>query len=38
MIVADRVMVMQKGRIKRVFDTVPTEEVLLKEMIEVSNE
>jgi ABC-type sugar transport system ATPase subunit len=38
LIVADRIMVMQKGRIKRVFDTVPTEDLLLKEMIEVSNE
>lgn len=38
LIVADRIMVMQKGKIKRVFDRLPTEDILLKEMIEVSNE
>ena len=38
LVVSDRVMVMQKGKIKRVYDTPPTEDILLKEMIEVNNE
>lgn len=38
LVVADRVLVMQKGRIKRSFAVPPTEDILLKEMIEVNDE
>jgi ribose transport system ATP-binding protein len=38
LVVSDRVMVMQKGKIKRVYSTSPTEEMLMKDMIEVNNE
>jgi len=38
LVVSDRVMVMQKGKVKRLYDAPPTEDILLKEMIEVNNE
>lgn len=38
LMVSDRVMVMQKGRIKCEYTTPPAEDVLLKDMIEVNNE
>ncbi len=36
--VSDRVLVMQKGKAKRLYETPPSEDELLKEMIEVNNE
>ncbi len=36
--VSDRVLVMQKGKAKRLYETPPGEEELLREMIEVNNE
>ena len=36
--VSDRVIVMQKGKRKRIYDIPPSEDELLKEMIEVNNE
>ncbi|OQB98998.1 MAG: Ribose import ATP-binding protein RbsA [Spirochaetes bacterium ADurb.Bin110] len=35
---SDRILVMQKGKIKRTFWELPSEDMLLKEMIEVNNE
>jgi len=35
---SDRILVMQKGKIKRSFSELPSEDILLKEMIEVNNE
>ncbi|HWR11695.1 MAG TPA: sugar ABC transporter ATP-binding protein [Rectinemataceae bacterium] len=38
LVVSDRVLVMQKGKIKRSYAIPPSEDILLKEMIEVNNE